>query len=185
MRILFLISCICTLALAGCRKFHQEPPDTAVTTVIINGLETSSQRERPCFKTANGPNYIDFEGVVVVKFAQGTRWFPLSEVPFSSPSTTNKFPVRVDVQMPNDRTPYRIEIYVKGKDCSRCARGWTAPNEPYSPCIENQVSNGYEVAYPRWAQWEETNRHEAQRVYNSILPDFNEPNTCRTCIVPL
>jgi hypothetical protein len=173
------------LILTGCVKLPDSAPPLSDCTVTINALESSGQRDHPCFKTANGPNYIDFQGTILVKFASRNRYVTLNEVAFSSPATTNKFPVQVTIQIPNNNTPYKVEVYVRGKDCSRCASRFTGPNEPNEPCRERHTSAGYEVAYPRWMETATYVNYHPTFTYNYMRPATNVPNTCYTCTVPL
>jgi hypothetical protein len=184
MKALLLVIFFSALIVTGCTKLPVAPPPSAPTTVIINGLEWPGQRDHPCYKTANGPNYIDFDGTIIVKYPSRNKYAVLQEVAFSSPTGVTKFPVSVQVNMPNDNSPYKVEIYVKGRDCSRCANRWTGPTEPFAPCIQQLTSSGWEIAYPRWGQINTYSNWLATRSYSSILPDFNVPNTCYTCTVP-
>jgi hypothetical protein len=184
MKTLLLLNLFSALIITGCAKLPDSAPPTSPCTVTINALESSGQRDHPCYKTANGPDYIDFDGSITVKFASRNRYENLNEVAFSSPATTNKFPVQVVIQVPNNNTPYKVEVYVKGRNCSRCASGFAAAGEADHPCNEQQTTTGYKVAYPTWAETATYVNYHSTFTYDYVRPAANVPNTCYTCTVP-
>jgi hypothetical protein len=97
--------------------------------------------------------------------------------------------LEISINVPNNNSPYEVEVVVSQTDCSRCASGKSNPQEATGICTEQAVFQGgqllgYDVARPRWNQTTSYNNYIATRNITGILPDYNMPNSCG-CRVPL
>lgn len=109
----------------------------------------------------------------------------ISVTPMLGPSTI--FPVQLAALIPNDGTPYEVEINVQGEECSTCANGYSDPAESYfvygnCPATTITTTNPwtYRAAKPRWTGGRRFNSFQA--AYTFAANDFyrisNTPYSC-------